>query len=201
VIPYRLPLAEQPRVMRWDAGTDEHGTPGAIAWWESTRIVHGGRQNTPVVQASNGYAYVFNTRGSYIGAVEASGGWRGGLGAPEFWRLERPGGDEFAHWLDAEAIRSSGCILAQVDGVTGVVARADHDTADRPWRVAYACVLLGFYPPMGLDLPPTAETFLTGVQVVGDRPARRIKRAILSRLALERRSLRERAELIEGNWR
>lgn len=196
---YRLPLAEQPRGMHWDTSTDEHDAPATVAWWEATRAVHGGRQNTPVVQASNGYMYVFNSRGSYVGAVEHEP-YRGGIGAFEFWQLERPGGDQYALWFEASHIRPSGCVLAQVDGVTGVV-----DTAARPdgrsWRVAYACILLGFYPPMGLDLPATNHAFVEGVGEAGDRAARRIKRAVLSRLALERRVHRERAELIESNWR
>lgn len=201
MIPYSKPLSERPRGMHWDTATDEHDAPCEVAWWEATKIVHGGRKNTPVVQANNGYTYVFNTRGSYIGAVEVKEPWRGNLGAFEFWPLERHGGDQYALWIEANGIRSSRCILAMVDGVIGVVDSLAEGTAGRPWRVAHACVLLGFFPPMGLELPATNEVFIEGVGEVGDRAARRVKRAILSRLALERRSHRERAELIELTWR
>jgi hypothetical protein len=200
VTTYRLPLAEQPRGMHWDTATDEHDAPASVAWWEATRAVHGGRQNTPVVQASNGYMYVFNSRGSYVGAVE-HGPYRGGIGAFEFWQLERPAGDQYALWVEANRIRPAGCVLARVDGVIGVVDRATVDQRGRSWRVAYACILLGFYPPMALDLPATSRAFDGGVEEVGERAARRIKRALLSRLARERRVHRERAELIERNWR
>jgi hypothetical protein len=202
VIPLRVPIGEMPRVMLWDNGTDEHDAPVQVAWWEATRAKHGGRDRVPVVVSSDGKMYVFNSRGSYVGAVEKPASLDApGPYVPEFWPFTLPAGTPAAPWLFADTARSASVILASVDGVLGLTDGASPSSTASAWRIAYGFLLLGYYPPMGLAIARTAESFAVGVEAVGDRAARRIKRAILARLALERRELRFKADDIEGSWR
>jgi hypothetical protein len=194
-----VPMLEVPRGMIWENGTDEYDTTVDIGWWQPTTAQHGGRPNAPVVISSNGQMYVFNSRDQYVGAVERPLGGAWGPSALEFWQLRIEQSAEL--WPFAQMIRPARCVLARVDGTLGVTDGPANDLADRAWRVAYACLLLGYYPPMGLPLGGSPEVFAMGQMTIGDRAARRVKRALLARLALERRLLRDRAEEIETHWR
>jgi len=202
------PLSDEPLRIDWGQGTDGEGMPVDISWWAPTTAAHGGRRNTRVVIASNGYMYTFNSRGSYTGTVSVRESWRSNLGGSEFWPLTRRT-LTVGLWLDADRIRPSRTILAMANGMLGVTDRTDSDQRGRSWRVAHACLLLGFSPPLGLDFGDIATAFAEGVGECGDRAARRIKRALLSRLAIERRArraeaereVRQRAETIERCWR
>jgi hypothetical protein len=198
----RVPFAEAPRVMLWDNGTDEHNSPVEVSWWEATRAKHGGRDNVPVVISSNSKMYAFNSRGAYVGVVKKPASFDApGPYAPEFWPYTLPAGRLYMPWLKADTVRPASVILACVDGVLGLTDGASPSSTASAWRIAYGFLLLGYYPPMGLGIAASGAAFKVGVDEVGDRAARRIKRAILGRLALERRHLRQRAEDIERNWR
>lgn len=198
----RVPISESPRVMLWDNGTDEHDTPARIGWWQATRARHGGRDRVPVVVSFDGKMYVFNSRLIYVGMVEKPVSLDApGPFSPKFWPYTLPAGEPSAPWLEADTVRPASVILASVDGVLGLTDGPSHSSAAEAWRIAYGFLLLGYYPPMGLAIPRTAVSFALGVEEVGDRAARRIKRAILARLALERRELRVQADDIERVWR
>ena len=198
----RVPISETPRVMLWENGTDEHDAPVRVSWWEATRAKHGGRDRVPVVVSSDGKMYVFNSRGAYVGAVEKPASFDApGPYSPQFWPYALPAGTPVAPWLEADTVRPASVIMASVDGMLGLTDGASPSSAASAWRIAYGFLLLGYHPPMGLAIPRTAEAFALGVEEVGDRAARRIKRAILARLALERRELRFQADDIERTWR
>lgn len=195
----QVPIQETPRGIIWESGIDEYDTVADIAWWHPTHIHHGGRSSASVVVSSvKGQVYVFNAESEYVGATERQIEGAFGPSAFEFWPLRR--NNSFHPWLLAQEIRPSRCILARVDGILGVTD-GDEAVTGRAWRVAYACLLLGYYPPMGLPWSATPECFRTGQNTLGDRSARRVKRVILARLAMERRVLRERIDEIEGTWR
>lgn len=194
-----VPISEFPRAIQWANGTDEYDTIVEFTWWHATTTTHGGRTDAPVVvSSSKGQVYVFNTKDQLVGAVEKQ---VEGVGptVPEFWPLRVEANTDL--WPFAQVLRPARCVLARVDGILGITDGPGRSTWGRPWRIAYACLLLDYFPPLGLLLPATVETFRIGQQEVGDRPARRVKRTVLARLTRERQALRNRAREIERLWR
>jgi len=190
---YATPADDRPRMIEWEAGTDMDSVPVSISWWQPATIAYGGRDNATVVIDSKGEMSVFHGL-SQVGAAPAPYPAQGPTW-PEFWPLGMVA--DPAAW--SHRIRDTGCMIAMVDNLYGL-AMTEEFTEHIRWKLASAFTLLKFYPPLGLGFDGTEVEFEDGVQVLEERAARRVKRALLERLAAERRVLRGVSDRIEAHW-
>jgi hypothetical protein len=197
---YLIPDDDRPRYVDWEAGTDGGDGPADVQGWRPATVSGGGR-NAEVVIDSKDEMFVFHGR-EQVGTAPAP--YRAqGPAVFEFWPL-----DETLEHLDTAAsiahmVRDTGWMLVCVNGVFGLAA-ADEGSADARtpmWRLALAYVVLGFYPPLGLGFTGVPAEFKTGRTLLGERSARRVKRALLDRMMAERRELRALSDKIEAHWR
>lgn len=200
---YAIPADDRPRMIEWEAGTDVDDVPADIQWWQPANVDYGGRVNASVVIDSKGEMAVFNGSSTTIAGMAPAPYAARGPVDPPFWPL----GDALDQ-LDlvpaamSHLIRRTGYMVASVNDVLGLTA---HDGAGRwetqRWKLGDACTSLKVYPPLRLGLEGTPEEFAAGVECLGERVARRVKRAFLDRLAEERRAMRSLSDRVEAHWR
>jgi hypothetical protein len=189
---YRTPLDDQPRFVDW-AG---QGT--AVEWWQPALVTYGGRDSAPVVISSTGTMTIYHGD-NQVGTAPAPYDPKGPT-EDEFWPLTDTTDSYPSDW--AHQIRDSRWMVAWVDRTLGLAAYHELSTPpDCWWRLAFAFTQLGFYPPLGLEWLGARAEFATGVSVLGERNARRVKRTLVARLAAQRKSLRDLSTAIESNWR
>lgn len=196
---YMCPADDRPRFVDWNAGTDDTGLPIELRWWLPTVVPHGGRDATVVID-SKGEMAIFHDK-ERAGTVAAPYSPHAPYG-DDFWPVVSHPSEALPGPALSHLVRDTGWMVAQVGDEIGLASSSQSGSADAMlWRLALAFVQLGFYPPLGLDWEGWEAEFRTGVATVGDRDARRIKRALLGRLTHDRRQLRQAADRIETYWR
>jgi hypothetical protein len=198
--PYAVPEDDRPRFVDWAAGTDDDRMPVELRWWVPATVHHGGRDARVVID-SKGEMTIFHGRertGTAAAPYSPSPPQQ-----EDFWPLagypagQLPEPAELSH-----RIRDTGWMVCLVDAEIGLAAgRTSDDGPAMLWRLAHACVLLGFYPPMGIEFEGWANEFTLGINTIGERPARQVKRAIMARVAHDRRLLSELGNRIDTYWR
>lgn len=192
---YEIPADDRPQYVTWTGPDWESATPGE-RWWLPAVVVHGGR-DADVVIDSRGEMSIFHGK-DRAGTAAAPYSPHAPHGE-EFWPLSEKLPDPAAA---SHQLSDTGWMVAQVDGEYGLAMSVQVDTVEAMrWRMALAFTLLGFYPPLGAEFEGTAAEFRTGVDTVGERSARRVKRALIERLQHDRRVLRGLSDKIEANWR
>lgn len=198
---YLTPDDDRPHYVDWENGTDSDEGPVTVQWWRPAVVPYGGR-DAEVVIDSKGEMAVFHVN-DQVGT------------APAPLRPKAPA--EFEFWLlnsaldhlgepasVAHKIRDTGWMLVCVNGAFGL-AEADRALPTVPatgmWQLALAYIVLGFYPPLGVGFEGTPVEFETGRRLLGERSARRVKRALLDRMMMQRRALRGVSDRIEAHWR
>jgi hypothetical protein len=192
---FRTPLDDQPRFVDWtDPDTKTE-------WWQPALVAYGGRGDTPVVIDSAGMMTIYHgdhRRGEAQAPYEPKG-----PAEDEFWPLTVTTDSYPPDW--AHQIRPWRWMVVRVAGTLGLARAFDTMPLNVPpdcwWRLAFTFTALGFYPPLGLEWLGNRSEFATGVSVLGERNARRVKRSLVARLAAERKSLRNLSTAIESNWR
>ncbi len=197
---YAIPADDRPQLVDWEAGTHIDGTATAAVWWLPTRLHHGGR-DALVVISTKGEMTVFHDR-EQVGTSAAPSLPHAPAG-DEFWPLASyPQPD----WHDpatlSHRLRDTGWMVCAVDDQLGLAASIPSDGESRMlWRLGFACTLLGFFPPLGIGFEGAASEFRRGVETLGERDARRVKRSLIERLNHERKAMRDLSDKIEANWR
>jgi hypothetical protein len=198
-VTYAIPADDRPRFIDWDAGLADQ-VPAEIRWWLPAIVHHGGRDATVVID-SKGEMTIMHGK-DRVGAAAAPYSPHAPHGE-DFWPLARfPQPD----WHDpatlSHKLRDTGWMVAQVDDELGLALSVPSDgDAPMAWRLALAYTILGFYPPLGIEFRGDAAEFETGVDTIGERAARRVKRAMIERANHDRKTLRNLSDKIEANWR
>jgi hypothetical protein len=201
---YAVPADDRPRFLLWDAGTDADQAPTEIRWWLPAKVHYGG-QEMPVVVDSKGEMSVFpHSGGGKIATTAAPYVPHQPLGE-DFWPMcAYP--QEAAHPGDpaevSHLLRDTGWMACRVDNELGLATfvKADGEDWVTLWRLAYAFTLMGFYPPLGIGFEGVPDEFRRGVDTLGERGARKVKRALIDRLTHDRRSMRDLSTRIETHW-
>lgn len=196
---YQIPSDEHPRYQDWD------DRAVSIAWWQPAVLPYGGR-DAEVVISNRDAMVVF--RGKDLIATTTAAPYAGiGPVSGEFWHLvdqSHPGVTALPDGLSlpegAHRIRDTGWLVSLVDKEIGLAPGTTDAMSDEGlWQLAHAFVLLDYFPPLGISWEEVK--FETGVRVLGDRAARRVKRALVIRLARERQILRQLSSQIDASWR
>jgi hypothetical protein len=201
-VEYVVPSDDRPRWIDWQAGTDDTQAPIELRWWIPANVEYGGRYAQVVID-SKGEMAVFH--GRHRAGVHPAPYEPHAPHSEEFWPLVAP--DTRESVLDdpathAHRLRDTGWTVAMVDGELGLAMAVPPDGPESMlWRLAHACTLLGFYPPLGLGFTGERREFEVGMDTLEERAARRVKRALIERLTHDRRQLRELSDKIETNWR
>lgn len=203
---YAVPADDRPRYLLWDAGTDTDQAPAEVRWWLPTRVHYGGQEMRVVVDSKGEMSVFPHGSGDKIATTAAPYVPRQPHGE-EFWPLAGgPSAPSFGPLITEPAVyshrlRDTGWMMCLVDDELGLamsIPPDDHDSM--MWRLASAFTLLGFYPPLGIEFRGAAEEFANGIDTLGERAARKVKRALIDRLAHDRRSLRDLSTKIETHW-
>lgn len=203
---YMIPADDRPQFVDWEAGmVIGDSIPVEIRWWLPAVVPHGGRE-APVVIDSNGDMHVFHGRQPHEVGMAPAPYSPHSPHDDAFWPLCGFPSEALTAQLGepaqiAHRLRDTGWTVAVVDHQLGLVASIPPD-GDEPmlWRLAQACTLLGFFPPLGIGFRGDASEFKVGVETLDERPARTVKRAVINRLAHDRRGLRDLSDRIEENW-
>jgi hypothetical protein len=204
-VDYLVPVDDRPRYMDWTAGTDADQAIATMRWWLPAHLDNYGGRDTLVVIDSKGEMAVFHGK-DQVGSAAAPYSPHQPHG-DEFWPLVSLSAPSLGPLIEDPAVyshrlRDTGWMMCRVDDELGLAASIQSDDqASMSWRLAHAFVLLGFYPPLGIEFTGAADEFGHGAAVVGERPARRVKRALIERLHHDRRELRGLSDRIESNWR
>lgn len=205
-VAYAVPTDDRPRYVEWAAGTDGGlREPLQTRWWLPAHLDNYGGRDALVVIDSKGEMAVFHGQ-DRIGTASAPYAPHAPHGE-DFWPLVGyPSAALTAAVGDpatvSHRLRDTGWMAAQVDDELGLAAAIQPDGGDpMMWRLAHACTLLGFYPPLGIEFEGEGSEFRTGVDTIGERAARKVKRALMERVAHDRRGLRDLSDRIETNWR
>lgn len=204
---YAIPADDRPRFIDWDAGLADQ-VPAEIRWWLPAIVHHGGRDATVVID-SKGEMTIMHGK-DRVGAAAAPYSPHAPHGE-DFWPLAQhapggvdrmPGEPPMAEAEMSHKLRDTGWMVAQVDDELGLALSVPSDgDAPMAWRLALAYTILGFYPPLGIEFRGDAAEFETGVDTIGERAARRVKRAMIERANHDRKTLRNLSDKIEANWR
>jgi hypothetical protein len=200
-VTYALPADDRPRFLLWDAGTDADQAPAEIRWWLPARVHYGG-QEMPVVVDSKGEMSVF---------PRVDGGPIATTAAP--YEPHQPHGEDFwalcsypqEDWHNpaqiSHRLRDTGWMACLVDEELGLARAAQLPGGTAAlWRLAHAFTLLGFYPPLGIGFEGDPGEFQQGMETLGERGARKVKRSLIDRLQSDRRTLRDLSTRIETHW-
>jgi hypothetical protein len=200
-----VPEDDRPQFVDWEAGTVHGGTmPIVTTWWIPAVVTYGGR-DAQVVISSKGDMSIFHGR-QQVGTAAAP------------YSPHEPTGEDFWPVVDwpsmtlrttlgepaaiAHLLRDTGWTACVVDNQLGLASSITPDgEAPMMWRLGLAYTLLGYFPPLGLGFEGDQSEFRQGVEALGERDARRVKRALIERLNHDRRSMRDLADKIEANWR
>jgi hypothetical protein len=205
VAQYAVPADDRPEFVDWEAGTVHGGTlPIVTTWWVPAHVQHGGRDATVVI-SSKGEMAIFHGR-DQVGTAAAPYSPHEPTGE-DFWPItDHPSAALVETRGDPAAIshllRDTGWMACVVDDQLGLASSIPPDgDAAMLWRLGLAYTMLGFYPPLGLGFNGDQAEFKRGVDTIGERDARRVKRALIDRLNHDRRTMRDLADKIEANWR
>ena len=202
---YRVPAEERAKLITWGAGTDASGRADKLAWWRPAVVEYGGRDDATVVIDSAGWMTVFH--GTAVAGTAEAPYAATHPPEPEFFALGNatvlehfpsPGRSPAAV---SHMIRDTGWMVAQVDDQLGLVSAQQAFTWATRWDLAVAMTSIGYFPPLDLGWSGDAGEWRDAVERIGDRAARRVKRALVDRLAEERRALRSLSTRIEAHWR
>lgn len=197
---YAVPADDRPRYLLWDAATDADQAPAEIRWWLPAKVHYGG-QEMPVVVDSKGEMSVFpHGSGSLIATTAAPYVPHQPLGE-DFWPMCSWPQEDWHHPATiSNLLRDTGWMACRVDNELGLAAAESNGEAPMLWRLAHAFTLMGFYPPLGIGFEGNADEFRRGVATLGERGARKVKRALIDRLTHDRRSMRDLSTRIETFW-
>jgi hypothetical protein len=192
-VDYLVPADDRPHYVDWDAFDVE-----PLYWWAPTTAHHGGMEATVVIDET-GQMHVFHGR-DRVGVAPAPRDRTSTRPGPDFWPVAVKLGDEPARL--SHLLRDTGWMLCRDGDEFGLAAAIPEDHPDSmTWRLCEAFVTLGFFPPLGAGFTGEQAEFVTGMDAIGERAARRVKRALMDRLTHDRRELRALSDRIEATWR
>jgi hypothetical protein len=171
-------------------------------WWRAVVVDGYGGRDTQMVVSWTGHVRAFTDSGSFAGVNELDPtSYRpvGGL----LWLVDatNPDGTAIDPWTWAQTVREMDCAVVHSGSFFGLCAGGDQPEEESAWRLAYAHILLGYTPPSALFSSPSAEDWEIGARVIGDYPARRVRRGVLAAITEERRTLTGTASAIRNTWR
>jgi hypothetical protein len=175
---------------------------GRNRWWRAVLVEGYGGRDTRMVVSWTGHTRAFTDSGSFAGVNELDPSPYQPVGGL-LWLVDAtaPDGTTVDPWAWAQAVREMDCAVVESGPFFGLCVGGDQPEEESAWQLAYAHILLGYTPPSGLFASPSAEDWKTGVRVIGDYPARRVRRGLLAAITEERRTLAGTSRAVQNSWK